>query len=139
VNTDFGYLGPPREFYPRSSYYHTQMMALNFKGQFLPSSTNDKYVKSFCSKDKDRICVMILNEDKTRDFDCEVVLGAGMKSKKPLIVNVEAGIDVKLGGAIPNQTTVLFVLDGTGKKMKQYTYDLAMNLKNQPPEIKTFE
>jgi len=139
VNTDFGYLGMPREFYPRSSYYHTQMMALNFKGQVLPSSTNDKYVKSFCSKDKDRICVMILNEDKTRDFDYEVVLGANGKSKKPLVVNAKAGIDVKLGGAIPNQTTVLLVLDGAGKKIKQYTYDLKLNMQNKAPEVKTFD
>ncbi|MCF8265897.1 MAG: hypothetical protein K9I99_15460, partial [Melioribacteraceae bacterium] len=37
IGTDFGYIGLPSEFYPRSSYYHTQMMSANMKGIFLPT------------------------------------------------------------------------------------------------------
>jgi hypothetical protein len=139
VSTDFGYLGMPREFYPRSSYYHMQMMANHMKGRYLPSAANRRTVKSVCSKDRDQICVMILNEDQTHDFDYDVVLNTNGRSEKPLVVTADAGLDVKLGGVLPNQTTVLLVLDGAGKTMKQVTYSLAANLKNQAPEVKTFE
>ena len=139
VSTDFGYLGLPSEFFPRSSYYHTQMMALNFKGHYLPVSTNNKYVKAIGSQDRDRICVMILNEAQTGVLDFALVLNARGKSVRPLVVKTDAGIDEVISGRIPNQTTVLFVLDGKGKKVKEYTYGLAQNLRDRPPEVRTFQ
>ncbi|MBP1670160.1 MAG: hypothetical protein H6Q21_2526, partial [Bacteroidetes bacterium] len=61
VNTDFGYLGLPNEFYPRSSYYHTQMMAQNMTGSFMNTSDNQKYVKTIGSISKDQITVLVMN------------------------------------------------------------------------------
>jgi hypothetical protein len=136
VNTDFGYLGLPSEFYPRSAYYHTQMMALNMKGEYLPTTSNNSYVKSIGSKSGTEICIMILNEDQTHDFKFDIILNKGGISPKPLIVHANAGINKTISGLIPNQTTMLFVLSGTGEILKQYTYGLAQNLKNLPPEVK---
>jgi hypothetical protein len=69
VSTDFGYLGLPREFYPRSSYYHTQMMAENMKGNFMNTTDNQRYVKTIGSISKDQIAVLVMNQDQNMDFD----------------------------------------------------------------------
>lgn len=136
VRTDFGYLGLPSEFYPRSSYYHTQMMALNMKGEFLPTKSNNSYVKTIGSTSDDEICVMILNRDQYHDFEFDLILNEDETSPKPLILHADVGLDMAIQGSIPNQTTMLFVLSRTGEVIKQYTYGLTHNLKHLPPEVK---
>jgi hypothetical protein len=75
VDTDFGYLGLPREFYPRSSYYHTKMMAEHMKGAFMPAVSNLKYVAAIGNINQNEISIMILNRDEKTDFDYEVLGG----------------------------------------------------------------
>jgi hypothetical protein len=135
VATDFGYLGPPREFYPRSSYYHTQMMARNMKGEFLPTRSSHSLVKTIGSRSRDEVCVMILNEDESHDFDFDIFLKQEGESGKPLTVHADAGLNVTVGGRIPAQTTMLFVFNAKGEQTKQGIYGLKQNLKNQAPEI----
>lgn len=84
VSTDFGYLGLPCEFYPRSSYYHTQMMAQNMTGNFMNTFNNQKYVKTVGSISKDHICVLVLNKDQNTDYGLDIILNKDGKSKKPL-------------------------------------------------------
>jgi hypothetical protein len=134
VSTDFGYLGLPSEFYPRSSYYHTQMMALNMKGEFLPTQSSNSFVKTIGSRSDDEICVMILNKDEVHDFDFDIFLKKAGDSGKPLMVHADAGLDVTISGRIPNQTTMMVVLSKSGEIRKQYTYGLTHNLKYQAPE-----
>ncbi len=136
INTDFGYLGLPSEFYPRSSYYHTQMMAQSMKGVYLPTENNNSYVKTIGSMSDDEICVMILNEDQTHDFDFDLILNKKGDSPKPLLIHVDLGMGKVISGTIPNQTTMMFVLSKTGEIIKQYTYGLTQNMKNLPPEVK---
>jgi hypothetical protein len=135
VRTDFGFIGGPRDFLPRSSYYHTQMMADNMKGEFLPTTSSNSYVKTIASKSENEICLMLLNRDKYNDFDFDIILNSGKRSNKPLAVFADVGLDVKIEGRIPNQTTMLYVLSKSGEVKKQYTYGLLHNLKYQPPEI----
>ena len=136
VSTDFGYLGLPSEYYPRSSYYHTQMMALNMKGEFLPTQSSNSYVKIIGSKSDEEICVMILNRDDAHDFYFDLFLNKDGDSGKPLVVHADAGLDVTISGSIPNQTTMMYVLSNKGEIKKQYIYGITQNLKNQPPEVK---
>jgi hypothetical protein len=136
VSTDFGYLGLPREFYPRSSYYHTQMMAQNMKGSYMNSVDNQKYVKTIGSKSNDQIVVLVMNQDLNIDFGFDIILNKEGKSKKPLVVNADASIDARLSGIIEKQTSVMFVFDLKGTLLKQITYGLKQNLKNQTPEVK---
>jgi hypothetical protein len=136
VSTDFGYLGMPSEFYPRSAYYHTQMMALNMKGSFLPTKSNNSYVKSIGTVSDTEICIMILNEDNAHDFKFDLILNNDGISPKPLIVRANVGLDTIISGEIPNQTTMFFVLSKSGKINKQYTYGLTQNMKNLPPDVK---
>ena len=93
VKTDFGYIGLPSEFYPRSAYYHTQMMAENMNGKFLQTKSSNSYVKTIGSESDDEICIMILNEDNARGFDFDIVLNKDGHSSKPLIINADYGLD----------------------------------------------
>ncbi len=136
VRTDFGYLGLPTEFYPRSSYYHTQMMAMNMKGSFLPTTSSNSYVLTIGSWSEDEICVMILNRDLHNDFEFDLILNKMQESNKPLIVRADMDVDKNITGSIPNQTTMLYVLSKSGEIKKQYTYGVTHNLKNLPPGVK---
>jgi hypothetical protein len=136
ISSDFGYIGLPSEFYPRSSYYHTQMMALNMKGEFLPVESSNSYVHTIGSKSEDEICVMILNKDKFNDYEFDLALNNNSKSKKSLLIIADVGLELTISGTIPNQTTMMFVLSSSGEVKKQYTYGLTHNLKYLPPEVK---
>jgi hypothetical protein len=134
VSTDFGYLGPPREFFPRSSYYHTQMMAENMKGSFMNTSDNQKYVKTIGARSDDQIAILIMNQDQYKDFDFDLVLAQDGKSKRALVINADASLDLRISGTIEKQTSIMFVFDSKGTLVKQITYGLKQNLKNQKPE-----
>jgi hypothetical protein len=136
ISSDFGYLGLPSEFYPRSSYYHTQMMALNMNGKFLPTKSNNSFVKTIGSVSDDKICVMVLNKDQFHDFDFDLMLGKVVDSNKPLLMRADVGVEKVISGTIQNQTTMLYVLSKSGEILKQYTYGLKQNLKYLPPEVK---
>jgi hypothetical protein len=136
LSTDFGYLGLPMDFHPRSSYYHTQMMAQNMKGEFLVTRSNNSFVKTIGSKSTDEICVMILNKDEFHDLDFDLFLNSESESGKPLVVNANADLDVSISGRIQNQTTMLYVLSTAGEVKKVITYGLQHNLKYQPPDVK---
>lgn len=136
VSTDFGYLGLPREFYPRSSYYHMQMMAEHMKGRFMATSGNQKYVKSIGSISDDQLSVLVMNEDQNVDYPFDIILNKSGKSKKPLAINADASLDVRISGRIENQSTMLFVFDANGTLVRQITYGLKQNLKNRAPEVK---
>ena len=135
VSTDFGYLGLPREFYPRSSYYHTQMMANNMKGQFLSTTNNQKYVKTIGAISNDQIAILILNQDQNTDFNFDINLNINENSEKPLVINADADINKRISGKIENQTSMIFIFDRDGKLKKKITYGLKQNLKYQKPEI----
>jgi hypothetical protein len=136
VDTDFGYLGMPREFYPRSSYYHTQMMAENMKGSFLATTDNQKYVKTFGSKSNDQICVLVMNQEQNTDFSFDIFLNKTGKSKKPLVIYADASVNLQFSGMVEKQSSVLFVFDSKGSLVKQITYGLKQNMKNLKPEVK---
>jgi hypothetical protein len=136
LKTDFGFLGLPTDFLPRSSYYHTQMMAFNMKGEFLPSGSNNSYVKTIASKSDNQMCIMILNRDQTNNFDFDLFLGKAVDSNKSLLISADIGLDKVISGTITNQTTMMFVLSKSGEVVKQYTYGLKQNLKHSPPEVK---
>ena len=136
VSTDFGYLGMPREFYPRSSYYHIQMMARNMEGRFMATSNNQKYVKTVGSINGDQICVLVMNEDQNHDFDFDLILKKEGQSSKALILHADAALEKQVSGTIGNQTTMMFIFDSKGKLVRQIAYGLKNNLRYQEPDVK---
>ncbi len=139
IRTDFGYIGLPEEFYPRSSYYHTQMMALNMKGKFLPSKTSNSFVKSIASISGDHICVMILNQSENDDFEFDLMLNGEQEPTKALNIFADASIDASISGSILNQTTLLYVLNSDGSVIKTFTYGLEQNMAYLPPKEQYFK
>lgn len=134
VQTDFGFLGLPSEFYPRSSYYHTQMMASHMKGRFLPSSSSNSFVRPIATADEDEIVVMIMNRDQYHAFEFDLILSGEGVSPKSLVIHADAGLDKVISDTIPNQTTQMFILSKTGEILKKYTYGISHNILNLPPD-----
>ena len=135
AETDFGYLGLPPEFHPRSSYYHTQLMARHMGGAFLRSRTNEGQVKSIATRDGDGLAVMLLNQRQDRDLDYDLVLSMDASSTKPLVVQVDAGLAARVAGRLPRETTMLLRFDREGRPQLQYTYGRQHNVENQAPEV----
>lgn len=136
VSTDFGYLGLPREFYPRSSYYHTQLMAQNMKGSYMNTTSNQQYVKTVGSAGENRIALLVMNEAQDTDYSFDIILNNNGKSKQPLVIHADASLDRRLTGTIQKQTSIMFVFDRQGTLIRQIFYGLNHNLKNLPPEEK---
>lgn len=128
VKSDFGYLGLPPDFAPRSSYYHTQMMARHFKGHFIKTSSKDPLLKIIGTRNDNQIAILVLNEDQRAERDFSLNLDFG---DSPL--QAAAGLKKSLEGKIASQTSQLYVLDAKGKLREKITYGIQQNLRNLPP------
>lgn len=134
VATDFGYLGLPSEFYPRSTYYHMQMMTEHMKGEFLRSENNQDYIKTIATADKKTIAVLVMNQHQTQSFDFMLGFrGVIPASESALGIGVDAELDKDFSADIAANTTKLFVFNKKGRLQKTLTYSLKHNLTNQPP------
>ena len=120
AETDFGYLGLPPDFRPRSSYYHMQLMARHMTGSFVPSTTSESRVTSIATRGPDALAVMLLNPLQDRDLEYDLGLSTDVKSTKPLLVQVDAGLPVTLAGRLPRETTMLLVFDREGQPQLSY-------------------
>jgi hypothetical protein len=139
VRTDFGYLGIPNDFYPRSSYYHMQMMSSSLKGDFLASSDNQDYVKTIASTDKETVAIMVMNQHQTNDYKFSLGFnGTNSNAEKSLVINIPANLKKTFDGEIAAQSTHVYVFTKKGKLQKKITYSLANNLENAPPTIEEF-
>ena len=100
------------------------------------TTDNQKYVKTIGSINKDQISILVMNQDQNTDFGFDIILNKTEKSKKALVINADVSINAKLSGLIEKQSSMLFVFDVKGAVVKQITYGLKQNLKNQKPEVK---
>jgi hypothetical protein len=134
VATDFGYLGLPKEFYPRSSYYHMQMMSRNLKGSYAPSQDNQDYIKTIAAKNESSIAIMVMNQHQTQNFAFTMSFNGNLpKTSKALAMTIDGKISASFDGEIPAQTTQLLVFDNKGKLQKTITYGLEQNLAHLAP------
>ena len=133
VKTDFGFLGLPPDFSPRSSYYHTQMMAQYFKGHFMKTASADALLKIIGARNEKQISILVLNEDQQGDRTFKLSLsldGSPMRA--------DAGLKTNLEVTIPSQTSQLYVMNANGKLLEKITYGLAQNLRNLPPQSERY-
>lgn len=137
VRTDFGYIGLPEEFHPRSAYYHTKMLADHFRGRYVPSFTNQGYVKTIASEDGEQIAVMILNQDNLRAYEFSLDSSESF-SRNPLDIRLDTNMDLKYNGRIEAATTMVLIFDKLGRLVKQVTYGLGDNLKSAGPRYLWF-
>lgn len=130
---DLGFLDGVNGQYPRSSYYHLQMMAKNNKLNFASSSDNQSLVKVVSSKDATGTTVMILNEELTTSFIYTVRLDMStITGSSVLKINVNNGQAVQYTPTvqIPAQGTHVLIFDNLGNIQKIIEYTLT-NTQNQ--------
>lgn len=132
VHTDFGYIGAPEEFFPRSSFYHTQMMSRYICGDFINSHSNQGYVKTIASKNNGYIALMIMNQDDLRGYEYEVSSQKDIGTS-PLLISLDTNVNLNYKGTIPSQSTLLLVFSMNGEMMKKIIYSMENNLNNEPP------
>ncbi|MBA2592889.1 MAG: hypothetical protein M3495_09105 [Pseudomonadota bacterium] len=125
-----------------STYYHFQLMANNFRGEYAAGTDLDASnadipeVKAFGSKARDQIVVMILNQttstdyDYTLRFDTNTVSGAN-----PLKINIAAGVNAEYNSTTPllKESTVMLVFNESGILQKTYVYSVEHARNDQAP------
>jgi len=104
LRTDFGYIGLPRDFHTRSSFYHTQMMASHMKGEFFFTTSSEAYVRTIGSQSDDEICAMLLNRDQARGFEFDLILSG--------ILRIAEGMKISPAGVIEEHNDDVWVFIG---------------------------
>jgi hypothetical protein len=140
-NTDLniGYIDPSTGN-KKPAYYHYQMMAGNFKGNFITGSTNQANVKVFGSQTSQYTTVMILNQDLSNNFNFTVRLNnAAVSGNSALKINVNANIGVEYSGTMQGQSTLLLVFNASGALVKKIEYTMLNHaVSNLPPTETTY-
>ncbi|MDA3893581.1 MAG: hypothetical protein PF517_18100 [Salinivirgaceae bacterium] len=132
-STYFGYIGGPPDFIPHSTYYHMQLMAENFSGEFVKMTTNNPFVKAFASKSSDVSTVMLMNQSMNEivEFDLSKI----NKGTDGLNITSEIVLKTSHKGEIKPNSTIILVFDNSGALNKQILYDITMASENQEPQI----
>ena len=130
---DLGFLDGATGQYPRSSYYHLQMMAKNNKTNFATSSDNQSLVKVISTKDATGTTVVVLNEELTTSYSYSIRLDlSSVTGTSALKINVDNGKAIQYTPtvSISAQTTHVLIFDNLGNIQKIMEYALA-DVQNQ--------
>jgi hypothetical protein len=124
----------------KPAYYHFQMVAANFKGNNVNCTSNVTNVKSFASQNSEGICVLVMNQDLTTNYNFTVRLNTStITGNNPLKINVNAGVAVEHSDVLPNQSSRLLVFNPQGILIKQIDYSLMTHaVANLAPTEKIF-
>lgn len=120
--SDFSFVDAKMQ--PRSSYYHMQMVAQNFNGNYLEGSSNLDTIRAYGAVDVnlDRISVMLLNISVENPQTCVLRLDATPIVAAGCQVNLPAGLDVEVVHEIASQTSVVLIFDLRGKLLRTISY-----------------
>lgn len=133
ANTNIGYLDGSTGM-PKPTYYHLSLIANHFKGIYCDGKSKIPGVKVFGSKSEDEVSVAILNET---DKDCAYLLylnSSPVPDKSAL--NIEAGLNSRLQGSIPANSTQVLVFKNNASIIRKYEYRMKGEAEhNLPPTI----
>jgi hypothetical protein len=145
VRTDFGFLGMPREFFPRSTYYHMQMLSQAAYRSFVKSQSSSKWVFPIVTTDGAQHAVMLLNKHESLAQPFSLSLGplkADLKadlerpgSQVKIAIQSNRSAEAFYQGELPAQSTRVLMFDKDGKLVKTISYSLADNLKHAKPTV----
>jgi hypothetical protein len=124
---DLGYLdGVAGATEPRSSYWHTKLVADHFHGRFAAGKTNQPLVKAFGAGDGSTLAVILLNEDATTSYHFTVRLDASSApSSSALDVGIDSALGASVSGDLKSEATAVLVFDATGKLVRRVDYSIA--------------
>jgi hypothetical protein len=121
-------------------YYHFQLLAENFKGNYIGGTSNVTNVKSFGSQNAQNTTVLVMNQDQSNNYNFTVRLNKDVVTgNNPLKINVDAGIAMEYTDVIPNQSTMLLTFNSQGALIKKVDYSLQTHAaSNLAPTVKDF-
>jgi len=112
----------------KPSYFHFQLVAGNFSGNYLDGTSNRQNVKSFGCQNNQQICILILNEDQNASYPYTLLLNTtDTTSPSPLRININAGIAQTYSDQLLNESSILLTFDLQGILIKKCEYSLANN------------
>ncbi|MBA3603560.1 MAG: T9SS type A sorting domain-containing protein [Parachlamydiaceae bacterium] len=136
---NIGYIDPTTGN-KKPAYYHFQMMAANFKGNFVAGTSNQSNVKAFGSQTSQYTTVMILNQDLSNNYNFTVRLNnSTVGGNSALKINVNANIAVEYSGVMQGQSSMLLVFNASGALVKKIEYTMLNHaVSNLPPTETTY-
>jgi hypothetical protein len=94
---------------PRASYRHMQMIAKNFKGEYVDGISSLEDILVFGSKNGDTVSVMIMNRKADAPASYTLHLNLSDTSENDVQLNVDAGSSIKYSDIISGRATQLLV------------------------------
>lgn len=136
ISNNIGFVNPS-DGLKKPTYYHFQMLATNFKGQYVDGITNQAKVKAFGSKDGQQIAVMVMNQELNASLPYTLRLSTGAVQGPGLAkININAGLEIERTDTITPQTSVMLVFNSAGFLLKKITYSLnEQAAANLPPSV----
>jgi hypothetical protein len=124
----------------KPAYYHFQMMADNFKGNFVTGTSNQANVKIFGSQNGQYTNVMILNQDLANNYNFTVKLNnSAVGGNNALKLNLNANMGIEYNGVISGQSTMLLTFNSSGVLVKKIEYTLINHaVSNLPPTVTNY-
>ncbi|RZK59888.1 MAG: hypothetical protein EOO91_03585 [Pedobacter sp.] len=120
------------QYLARSNYYHTLLLAQNYRRNYLGHSPNSQNLKVVPMGDAAGMSIMVMNKRKTGseryvlDFEKPEVSGEG--------IFINANIKGKYKGKIGAQTTQMLLFDAKGKLTKKINYSVKEADAMMPPK-----
>ena len=121
-------------YLPRSNFYHTQLLAQNFRQNYLNHSRSPDGIVVIPMGDKDGLSIMVLN---TGDKEIDYVLNFGKSNLKNNTnnISVDAHINKIYQSKINSETTQMLVFNNKGEVIKKYSYSKKEAELMKPPII----
>jgi hypothetical protein len=95
---------------PRASYWHMQMIAKNFKGQYIDGTSSLEDIVVFGSKNADTVSVMIMNRKADNPVSYKLFLNLTDTAESGVYLNVNADSNFVYSDMIGSKTTQLLVI-----------------------------
>ncbi|EOR95236.1 hypothetical protein ADIARSV_1724 [Arcticibacter svalbardensis MN12-7] len=109
------------KYMPRSNYYHTQLLAQNFKENYLQHSPNAKGLTIIPMGDENGLAIMVLNKNETERQAYVFKLRREQKEDNSTVY-INANLDQVYKGEILAATTQMILFDSKGQATKIITY-----------------
>ncbi len=128
--TNIGYLNSDLSYgdmdAKKPTYYHFQLVAENFSGDYYGVTDNLPDVKAFACKNATNLTVMIMNQETSGSLDLRIALNNDVVSgSEALKLNVTSGgIAVEYTDNIPNQASIILVFDLAGNLVEKSVYEI---------------
>nr|WP_294897928.1 hypothetical protein [uncultured Pedobacter sp.] len=126
------------KYLPRSNYYHTQMLAQNFRANYLSHQNSQKDVVVIPMGDKSGVSVMILNKSKSNSFQYTLQLHKSDKAGDNHLIAINAQLKTTIKADMQPASTQMLVFNKNGKLIKKYTYSSKDEALKRAPKVELF-